>query len=396
LPNDSCINICVGSSAKPRNLYHHDHSPDDMIWDFKAHRRLPQLSRLRGLYPELSEILQMASERCNCGCLSIIDTDDDEGCLQTLVASHFFQLIGHSLADAAGISDISNLRTIEGVKSLVSATKTILVTIPIEGRITWRNWFELAASAATGLPQTSADSVRKFAVADANHELIAWTCGSMTVVPVWLDINRPIELQHSWGVLTLTGTPSSLIADKAVIESQPTTQASKDSMTDAVRVSLLDDTSDLASPVDHTTSVIASNGILHRMMTLVSTPTSMRIIDPSAIYRGHMSAVQSQCSHRDLTATARLTSFDHVLRYWKSSMQFIWSRSDPQPSPKSSLFVCKGPGAKLNIAIGLSVGRFVMHTEQSCLQCAVDLAGTLEYNCISTMGGKNQCHITAK
>ncbi|EME81824.1 uncharacterized protein MYCFIDRAFT_175412 [Pseudocercospora fijiensis CIRAD86] len=100
------------------------------------------------------------------------------------------------------------------------------------------------------------------------------------------------------------------------------------------------------------TSIIASNGILHRTMTLVSTPPSLlRIVDSSDMYKGYMLAMRPRCNHPrgQLPARVSLRNSDEVLRQWSSDCLCSLERD------AADLYL-PGPSVlKLNIAVALSV-----------------------------------------
>ena len=341
------------------------------------------LKRLRKLYPEVEEVMTMAKSRCGCGCEGLLSQYDQYGCLQTTATTYLLLLIGHGLADATGLPNVSNLRGHVSERSLCEATITILVGIARPGEIRWRDWFKLAASAATGLTH---DLVDDFASKDNGGELIGWTCGSMTVVPLWLQLDRTIELQNSWGVKVLQGKPSTLEPDIAVIESQLTNGAKPAGIPRQQEMRSLahDNVIDGEVQLEAFSSIIAGTKELYRMMTLISTSSSMRVLDPADIYKGHMHALRPSCNHKSQPQQAVLWSIDEIMQNW------LGHRPGKIPPYDHGIpvYLTDGYGLKVNVAVGLSHGRCVLHSEDCCFKCLITAARGSKGAVISGKGGQ--------
>ena len=93
------------------------------------------LSEIKDLYPELTDSMQIAAERCQCGCKSSIERLDMDGCLQALAVTQLLLLVAHGLVDSAGVRDISNFYGENSAHSLIDATIVILVGIATRGEI---------------------------------------------------------------------------------------------------------------------------------------------------------------------------------------------------------------------------------------------------------------------
>lgn len=84
-------------------------------------------------YPELTDAMEKAANRCQCGCERIGITN--HGCLQTVILGEIVLLVGHALAEAAGATQASNMT--DGPKSIFDATIRLLGTVASQGVILW-------------------------------------------------------------------------------------------------------------------------------------------------------------------------------------------------------------------------------------------------------------------
>jgi hypothetical protein len=308
-------------------------------------------------YPELADAMKLAGERCECGCdPRSLAPDLPPGCLQSVICAEIVLLVGHALVDAAGAPDISNLHGENCARSLIDATINILEGIAQRGTISWRHWFKLAASAVTGLQY---DIVDETANIDVGGELICWTAGSMTVVPSWLQLEERINIKNSWGIKVLKGSVRGVQAERAVVESQRSSAAKPSESPTYKRV---DETSD-ETPVEVFSSIIANTDDLYRLMTIVATPSSIRVFDVANTYRGHLLALRPKCNHSQNSdlVIAHSWSIDQIIQGWNS-----WAAPEGQGA---HLALFQDNALQQNIAVGLAAEACILQGRDCCLQC---------------------------
>ena len=127
-------------------------------------------------YPDIQFALMAVAPRCHCGCVEQVD----EGCLQSIMLAEIVLLVGHSLADAAGASDISNLRGRETGRDLLDATSTLLTEVVRNGEIRWQTWFLMDSIAITGFFLRVIIARQELGMME---DVFCYCVGPITVVP---------------------------------------------------------------------------------------------------------------------------------------------------------------------------------------------------------------------
>lgn len=316
-------------------------------------------------YPEIAAALQLAHQRCECGCSkshfeTAITNPLDEGCLVTLMFTEIILFVGHAMTEAAGGSDISSLKGIESSQSLVEAVVAFLGTVASRGEISWNTWFRLSSCAVTGTPYDLGEDVR---TADVGGGIFLWVAGSMTIVPIWFNLSEAIKLEGSWGIRQLTGSLQGLEAEIAVVETQESNVAEDTSVPD---IQFVEGGGD-AEEVHAEGVVFSSKGDLYRHMTVVRTSKCIRALNPLRIYRGAMLARRPTCNHLSeaLGANVHPWTLNDVIKCWNS-----WKTPDGD-GPHVALL--EDSPVKQNVAIGFST-RCVVQTGQCCFPCLAQSA----------------------
>ncbi len=322
--------------------------------------------------PELMNAMNVVQPRCKCGCKAS-SSGMLFGCLQTVMFNEILLFLAHGLVDSAGVQDISNLRARESEQSLIHGTTMLMNTLAQSRRLSWTRWFRLAASAATGIPLDLKNNPELIDLDEFESESIAWTAGSMTVVPHWLDFDRRVHVQHSWGVKILHGALANVQGEKAIIQGIiPSERREVDTPVIRPIAGAEDDVE-----VSMISSVISSDGLIHRLMTLARTNSSMRIIDLGEIYRGAMLARPVSCAHAtdSVVVDAHPWFIDDIVQGWDRRCLLNSGKEHPHVA-----ISCNDP-VRANIVIGLHRGDCVIQDSQCCLSCLVDNARA--YNAVA-------------
>ncbi|RSL81937.1 hypothetical protein CEP52_017084 [Fusarium oligoseptatum] len=261
-------------------------------------------------YPEIMTGLELAFERCQCGCnksplKKTLGTKLDSGCLLSVMFLEMMLHVAHAMAEAAGAQDISNLRGARTAIELGDAADKFLSIIATSGVIRWATWFRLVASAITGLPHNFAEEadepITGYNGITNKRELLLWVAGGITVAPCWLGYDSELALQGSWGVRQATGyVVEGISAEKAVIqasasmESADTPQLVYD-LPSVVTASGGQDLTDVEIRLAF--FPVTSTGEVLQLTALLKTPSALRTFDPSQIYQAARLAERPECTH---------------------------------------------------------------------------------------------------
>ncbi|KAK2839350.1 hypothetical protein FQN49_006227 [Arthroderma sp. PD_2] len=376
----------LGSPNPPRKLFSSKHPVEDGTdWGYRRYEY--PIAEIAQWYPEISAIMQLAYDRCECGCseedFEMLLTSQPEmnpGCLVNLIFVEALLQIVHAMADAAGAEDISNLRGRDSSISLVEGAKLFLGCIAAYGTIFWDSWFRLCSSAVTGLPydMASTDSID-----NRNDGLLFAVAGSMTVAPSWLTLEKEIKLKGSWGIKTLNGSISGLEADIALIEAQSTNRAVKDITPSPI--SLVSGGQD-ADEVDLESVIFSNVGKLYRIATIVRTKSALRLISPLGIYKAMIEAARPRCVHGSIEeVTVCPWTLNDLILGWDS-------HNRPTPGFPHIAMVANS-FIKQNIAIGLT-GECALQSGSCCFSCLAKKAGMLNIIGICGMSTNKMKYIT--
>lgn len=313
-------------------------------------------------YPEIADATKTAAERCECGCQHKM-TELDEGCLQAVTIAEVLMIVGHSMADAAGAADVSNFRGSESARSLLDATMNFLGRIVCDGEITWETWFRLAAAAITGTP---GDLAREERISDNSGELLCWTAGSMSLVPKWFELDKELNLAHSWAIRTLNGRIIGVDEEQAIVETQASTNGSFFDPPEQRYVSGGSDSQE----VSVFSSVLCKSGSLYRIMTLVRAGQALRVFDPSRVYRGLMLSKRPNCSHSSTEKLVFPWNFERLIQAWGLHAE----RYGEYGGPLVHVALLEGSPLKQNIAIGFAPRGCTVQSDKCCFKCLVDVA----------------------
>jgi hypothetical protein len=189
--------------------------------------------------------------------------------------------------------------------------------------------------------------------------------GSITVVPQWFDLDQRLDLRHSWGVKTLTGSVYGVMDEMALVQSQPTSKPNTSPFTPnlfTISRGYVD-----GDRIDIQTHVWRVDGRIYRHAMSVQSGTGARILSPIDIYSGYMHARIPSCSHSgDEIAKAYVWGMEEIVKYWS----IRWSPERPH----ASVALVEDFALKQNVAIGLSAGKCVLKTDHCCLGCLLDEA----------------------
>jgi hypothetical protein len=121
-------------------------------------------------------------------------------------------LIGHALAETAGVTRVSNLTDgPDGPKSIFDATIRLLDTSSCQKTILWGDWFRLMATVITGIP--SSLGVRQ-GLSDSG-EMFGCTYGAMSLFLAWFSMRDNVSLESSWSIRQVIRSPVGAINEHA-------------------------------------------------------------------------------------------------------------------------------------------------------------------------------------
>ena len=315
------------------------------------------VSDVMSLYPEISDAVKLASQRCTCGCADPMYALKG-GCLQSLMYAQVVLLVGHAMAESSGAVDISHVRSGTSGHYLISATTRFLDNIATQGLILWGDWFRLVAVAVTGLP----DDLGIRSPADDAGEIMCWVAGSMSVVPSWLALDEEIKLEGSWSIRTLVGCPMGVTDEKAIIKPQATNPAQQISIPhpceSATHIYTENEEPQMQS------AIFSNSGACFRLMILVKTAESLRCLNPNEVYKGYIHSLSSNCTHAS-------SALRKIHPWTMSKILQSWDGKNTFEGPLPHFGFVGSSSLKRNIAVGLAGEGCVIQTRKCCCACFV-------------------------
>jgi hypothetical protein len=314
-------------------------------------------------YPELSDAMDFARDRCTCGCKEVL-SQIRLGCLQSAVYAEVLLIVGHAMAEAAGAVDISNLAGSRLSRALVVATARLLGDIAHGGIIWWSTWFRLAATAITGTPNPIGDEHSK----QGRGEVLCAIAGSMTVVPAWLVFDEDITIEGSWTVKTLVGVPFGIMTERAILLARSTNFATPQ---DVPEIEFCSTASDSArEEVKVESAVMGTSNELYYLMTLVSTSKALRCVSPIDVYLGAIHAIRPRCSHGSSPREVHPWTMSFILQSWNRNPDRITAAY-----PAHAHIACTGSSiVNRNFGAALAGEGCILQTSACCFGCLVDTA----------------------
>lgn len=311
-------------------------------------------------YPELTDAMECAGTRCECGCRGCRNTKD--GCLQTVILGETIILVGHALAEAAGATGVSNLADgPAGPKSIFDATIRLLDTIACQGIILWGDWFRLVAAVITGIP--SSLGVRQ-GLSDSG-EVFGCTYGAISLFPAWFSVRDNVSLESSWSIRQFIGSPVGAISERAFYKPHVTNDAIMESMPPVK----IDSIQSCTAESDPTIScaVIQTTGSLHRLAFFIQAGHSFRCVNPNDIFKSHIHAIRPSCNHE-------ISS--HMPMYpWRfPDILQQWAPGNLKSTDTAHVAIVADSFVQRNIAAALAGERCVMQTQECCFECAIHAA----------------------
>ncbi|MCJ1325813.1 hypothetical protein MMC10_002476 [Thelotrema lepadinum] len=331
-------------------------------------------------FPAFSDFMKEISERCKCrACNNDYSIDEcKEGCLREAAAGRFFILIGHAVADGFGVQAVSGLSDPAGYCLQVRR----LLSELIDGLVLWNTWFNTAAATCLGYPPGKAADLQPLSGEDS--AIVAAQYGSCVVAARWLDISTKIRAKRCFAIHIAEGQISGAQEELAFLQSEDATKISKDKKgTSEVVCSEADLWIPKISEVDHTSLILqhatykTAKSNFWRLVTVVSTETTQRIINPVDVLIGviqskFVNSKMPHCSHSgtchsnlesifgDRVRKAFLWSFDDLFASWGGG-------KPPRPCFTNSL----DSDLKLNVALSLTSQTCLVRETTACLCCAL-------------------------
>lgn len=339
------------------------------------------LSVLCECFPALSDLVKVIAPRCKCRICrnnGVID-DCKGGCLCHAAMSHLFMLIGNAIADGFGVQDASGVIELD---DYVHQVRKVLSDLT-EGHVAWDGWFNVAASTALGY---SPKGVLGGGYLDEEgNAFVAVQYGSNVVAAKWLDLTQKITANQCFALEMAEGQLSGLQESCVFIQTE--VKMRLDDNLEKARPYRSNDSHDVwlrdisecdLSPVKLQHAMIGSlDSYLYRLITVVSSGSSQRIIDPAEALVGvirsrFVNPIQHNCEHprdfawregadnEDLPEIFYVWSFEDLLGNWdiETHDTFFTKSLDSY--------------LKVNIALSLSANGCILKETPSCLACALE------------------------
>jgi hypothetical protein len=315
-------------------------------------------------YEEVFSALQLAYERCGCGCSrrqieDLLEKELNRGCLVSLMYAEVMLLIAHAISESSGAEDVSNLHGSEASSNLAEAATAVLGSIAHYGEIHWDNWFRLVCCAISGLPHDMANED----TFDVSGGILLWIAGSMTIVPTWLDLSSPIVGKGSWAVKRLVGVVAGVMDETAVVESEATNGATNIKPPPLITISSWSAMMTSTPAIEF--AIFSNTSNLYRLLCMVRANDALRILDPVDVYLGELTVKRPTCKHKHNTeASIHLWDMADVVAGWNSL-----STSKGKSQSAHMALITSSP-LQRNVAVGLSIGNCALLAHESCcLSC---------------------------
>lgn len=348
----------LGSKQESRILYVEDSSHVHNEGSLHSDKD-PSFTPLRisTWYPELRSALELAYDRCRCGCNNqalelILEHELDEGCLVALMFAQVMLTIAHAIAESSGAEDVSNLHGKDSTSSLIEATVAVLGSMAQYGEILWDTWFRLVCCAISGLPYDMAN----VDTLDVSGGILLWVAGSMTIAPEWLDFNTKINLGGAWAVKRLVGSVAGVEDETGIVETQVTSRAHD---VEPPAASPIPAPPTNAAAIEVEFFVFSNTDDLYRMICVVRSGQSIRVLDPFDIRRGMLLASRPTCHHKFISdVSTHMWTMDHVIAGWNDLQAH-------RGEAAHMALLSSGP-LECNIAVGLSAGHCAIAGRNQC------------------------------
>jgi hypothetical protein len=347
---------------------------------------LTPISELCDCFPALDDLLVKVSQRCSCRvCRNNGSVEEcKNGCLRHAALSHLFMLIGNGSADRFGVQEASGLTNLDGY---VHVVRQLVTEMAIDGFVWWDHCFNVAASTALGyfpkgiLGTNSLDG--------GTGCLLSIQYGATVAVAKWLDLTTSITAHKCFALEMAEGSIPGVQGDLTLIYSETTMPLQCDLSAARRRVPEASDASWSEEITQKDENQVAIDhaiiGLLDdttcRLVTVISTDSSYRIINPSdavaGIIRSHfMEATTNECQHRRNAPPGETSVFEvpaEECYLWSfEKLLANWEAED------DTFFFTKilDTDLKANVALSLSAQGCLVRKSSSCLSCAIHAVNT--------------------
>lgn len=357
------------------------------------------LSELCECFPALGDLLKEILNRCNCRICrneGVID-DCKEGCLCDAALSHLFMLIGNAIADGFGVQEASGIIPLD---DYVYEVRKLLSNL-VEGTVWWDDWFNVAASTALGYSPKGV--LGDGYLSEGGNAHVAVQYGSSVVAAKWLDLTKKIRA-HQCFTLEMAEGQIPGVQDRCVfilseikMELQCDLGKARRRLPDDIYEVWLREISETdQSHVTLQHAIIGSQASYSsRLITIISTGTSQRIIDPADAVAGvlrscFVNPAKLHCQHsRDLAWRGNAAPGDLAEAEDPANAEdlanvedpaeasYVWSFDDLLTSweiENHGTFFTKSLNTelKVNVALSLSAKGCVLKETSTCLLCALE------------------------
>jgi hypothetical protein len=377
--------ILQEASAKSRNAFDlafkQPESRERQGSDIYYEPILEPVSALCDCFPAILDLLDAISERCNCRICRNNGVIDDcrEGCLRNAAINHLFMLVGNAIADGFGVQEVSG---IIDLPEYVYEVRKLVTTLAVDGLVWWDHWFNVAASTALGYVPKGVLGTNDLDD-DGGGSLMAVQYGASVVAAKWLDLTKRITPNQCFALEMVEGQIPGTQGDCTFVYSEAKMELHCD-LNDAIQrrsgesndawVQKVSDRDQTQISIGHAMIGMRDNEVC-RLITVVSTETSQRIINPGDAVSGalrsyFMDSATLDCQHRtgsqmedsraaeDAPDASYVWSFDKLLANWEIE--------------NHGIFYTMGLDTelKVNIALSLSALGCLVKDSSTCLLCA--------------------------
>lgn len=267
------------------------------------------------------------------------------GCLGEAALSAFLMLLAHVIADGFGAPDASGLVDVKGVCSL---TQKLLIDLIINRRLSWDEWFQVAAGLYLGCTFRGL----RIPPQEGGSLIAAAQYSSLVTVSRWLDMTKP---HNKKGCFTFDVAEARIAGidavseEFAVIRTEETMELSYDTRNNPKSSVLKHATNqqnfdrllaiDTCMPEVHL-AIMSTDKFEYRPLTMIKSRLYVPIVDPSQLLWGLIKGQDFQCQHRKdqhpqiekLGPNTTVWSFEELLGGWEHEC----SQTEPESGSSST------------------------------------------------------------
>ncbi len=322
-------------------------------------------------FPAALDLFDSLGSCCTCThCITDGKIDEGKsGCLRETGLAVLISLLAHIIADGFGACDVSGIVDQRPQKYLI---QTLLSDLIWKRVIFWDTWFLVAACTYLGYPWS--DEPEEYS--EGATSIVAIQYGSLVVASTWIDLSQELSVYGCFGFASGEGQLQGVADERGILYAEATMKieephaSSRAGSYDAQTATAAD-----PSSVQIQTAIIgAADGTVSRLLTMVRSNSSRRIVDPTDAMVSLCLSTVPTCKHEGVPTpvdcgTGNIWTFDELLSGWNPT-EFEWPMRDQAIGDGNIMMTTPlDTVEKFNVAMALCL-RCVIQTSQCCSDCA--------------------------